>query len=83
MLRTMEINFHSMITFREEQTTLTFGLSCWHHALNCAFRSRSSVYQKPKVVDSQEILFQDAEKNNIDYALNIYDWLWVSRLDKS
>lgn len=39
-------------------TTLTFGLSCWHQARNCAFLSNNSVYQKPNVVDSQEIWIQ-------------------------
>lgn len=33
----------------------TLGRSVIIHVLNCEFRSRSSVYQKPRVVDSQEI----------------------------
>ena len=36
----------------------TFGLPWKHHLLNCPSLSNSSVYQKPRVVERQEIFFQ-------------------------
>ena len=41
-----------------ENNFCTLGLPWKHHLLNCASRSSSSVYQKPRVVDRQDIFFQ-------------------------